>query len=717
MISSGKAVVGSVLCTIIVVSMVFCLYRKCAALWRRWRNRKINGSFRREEVETHQDFRKNVEAVIMDEDGIDVLYLRRLEDGELGTGFPKVVLNSGYAEDWPDEEKRVDGSVEGIKRTASREALLLQEPLDAAPVKKKLEDNTGISIPEQPLPPLPPSLPPMVPGSIPAKPTPPPPPPPPPLPSRRVAVLVRRTSPLPAPTPPPLPPRAAGLSALQLKPPPAPGGRQNSSRADHNSRSDGNGGTKLKPLHWDKIAPTNADHSVVWDEINDGSLRFDDELMETLFGYTNYRDRVSAGNGKNGVSTSSNKPASAPTSQVFIFEPRKSQNAAIVLKSITISRREIIEALLEGQGLSADTQEKLTKIAPTQEEASKIRQFDESNNKLAYAECFFYHILKAVPSAFTRLNAMLFRSNYDSDILQLKESLQTLELACKELRTRGLFLKLLEAILKAGNKMNAGTARGNAQGFNLSALGKLYDVKSTDGKTTLLHFVVKQVVRSEGRRCFINRTQTNLDLDCDTEDGQEKEFLSLGLQELGSLRTEFSNVRKAATIEYESLINTCSALSGCVAEIRNLVSSCDDIGERGGFLREMKQFLEGCDEELKVVGEEQTRVIELVKRTTDYYQVGASRDKGTNPLHLFVLIKDFLDMVDRVRADITQKLQKKKSTGAYSGLPPPLSSPARSPPRFLNDRLQPVKDILSPERHIPASQKKMMISDNLRHNF
>ncbi|PKI63160.1 hypothetical protein CRG98_016345 [Punica granatum] len=597
MISSGKAVVGSVLCTIIVVSMVFCLYRKCAALWRRWRNRKINGSFRREEVETHQDFRKNVEAVIMDEDGIDVLYLRRLEDGELGTGFPKVVLNSGYAEDWPDEEKRVDGSVEGIKRTASREALLLQEPLDAAPVKKKLEDNTGISIPEQPLPPLPPSLPPMVPGSIPAKPTPPPPPPPPPLPSRRVAVLVRRTSPLPAPTLPPLPPRAAGLSALQLKPPPAPGGRQNSSRADHNSRSDGNGGTKLKPLHWDKIAPTNADHSVVWDEINDGSLRFDDELMETLFGYTNYRDRVSAGNGKNGVSTSSNKPASAPTSQ-------------------------------------------------------------------------------AVPSAFTRLNAMLFRSNYDSDILQLKESLQTLELACKELRTRGLFLKLLEAILKAGNKMNAGTARGNAQGFNLSALGKLYDVKSTDGKTTLLHFV-----------------------------------------ELGSLRTEFSNVRKAATIEYESLINTCSALSGCVAEIRNLVSSCDDIGERGGFLREMKQFLEGCDEELKVVGEEQTRVIELVKRTTDYYQVGASRDKGTNPLHLFVLIKDFLDMVDRVRADITQKLQKKKSTGAYSGLPPPLSSPARSPPRFLNDRLQPVKDILSPERHIPASQKKMMISDNLRHNF
>ncbi|KAL4286922.1 hypothetical protein AHAS_Ahas19G0134600 [Arachis hypogaea] len=39
--------------------------------------------------------------------------------------------------------------------------------------------------------------------------------------------------------------------------------------------------------------------------------------------------------------------------------------------------------------------------------------------------------------------------------------------------------------------------RGNAQGFNLSALRKLPDVKSIDRKTSLLHFIVEQVAQKE----------------------------------------------------------------------------------------------------------------------------------------------------------------------------------------------------------------------------
>ncbi|XLS87277.1 hypothetical protein HN51_037443 [Arachis hypogaea] len=75
--------------------------------------------------------------------------------------------------------------------------------------------------------------------------------------------------------------------------------------------------------------------------------------------------------------------------------------------------------------------------------------------------------------------------------------LNTLYRGCKEMRASDLLLKFLEAILKAGNRMNAGTSRGNAQGFNLSALRKLPDVKSIDGKTSLLHFIVEQVAQKE----------------------------------------------------------------------------------------------------------------------------------------------------------------------------------------------------------------------------
>lgn len=369
--------------------------------------------------------------------------------------------------------------------------------------------------------------------------------------------------------------------------------------------------------------------------------------MEALFGYTN-SDQKSSEKSKKSSSTA------APSPQIFILDPRKSQNTAIIIKSLQIPRREILDAAMEGRGLNAETLEKLTKICPTKEETTKILQFSGDPAKLADAEAFLHHIIRVVPSAFVRFNAMLFRASYDPEILNLKESLQTCEFGCNELRSGGVFFKLLEAILKAGNRLNAGTNWGNAQGFNLTALRRLSDVKSADGKTTLLHFVVEQVVRSEGKR-----------------KGEERESLMLGLPAVESLKTEFGNVKRAARVDYEGLIGTCEAVAARVGEIKRVIG-----GETGRFAAEMREFLEGCEEEVSVVREEERRVIELVRKTNAYYQTGV---KGGNPLQLFVMVKDFLDNVDRVCGEMRKKLENGRG-----GSSPPLSPTPRSPVRFQN---------------------------------
>ncbi|PPS11348.1 hypothetical protein GOBAR_AA09293 [Gossypium barbadense] len=416
------------------------------------------------------------------------------------------------------------------------------------------------------------------------------------------------------------------------------------------SSGDGeNNQVKLKPLHWDKVNKKNADHSMVWDKINGGSFKFDDDLMEALFGYvaTNRKSPTGDSSSKNTKSVNNGSP-----SQIMVLDARKSQNIAIVLKSLALSRRELLDALNEGQGLEADTLEKLMRIAPTEEEQSQILDFDGDPTRLADADSFLFHILKALPSAFTRLNAMQFRSNYDLEILHMKESLQALELGCKELRSQRLFLKLLEAILKAGNRMNAGTARGNAQAFNLTSLLKLSDVKSTDGKTTLLHFVVEEVVRSEGKKCFISRM-------------------------VGGLSAEFTNVKKAAAIDFKIFSGTCSALAARVAEIKQLVLHCMADG-KGGFVQEMKGFINDAEEELKVIREEQKRVMDVVKRTTEYYQAEASKD----PFQVFVIVKDFLAMVDQVCVEIARNQQRRKSSTANYGSQSPNSQESRTKMRF-----------------------------------
>ncbi|KAI3759355.1 hypothetical protein L6452_07109 [Arctium lappa] len=363
---------------------------------------------------------------------------------------------------------------------------------------------------------------------------------------------------------------------------------------------------KMKRLHWQKV-DIEADHPVVWNEIANGSLRFDDELIDTLFEIkpTKLHPRFDSSN-------------STPSAKISILKPpRGSHIRGIALKAIAISRKQILDAVSEGRGLSGDVLEKLSKISPTEEEASKILQFTGNPTKLTEAESFFYHILKAMPTAFTRIDTMFFRSKFNQEILDLKESLQTIELGCKELRAPGIFWKLLEGILKVGNRLNAGTAKGNANGFKLSSLWKLYHVRSNSfWKMGLLNFVVEQVVVAEGKRCVIDTNPRSNDSDTVIEN--DEKYLMLGLPVLRRLSTDMSNVNKIASINYDNLIGVIPNLSDRVRKIREMVRQSN---EGGGFVKEMKEFVEESEEELVVIREEERRVMEISQGRLKEYDI------------------------------------------------------------------------------------------------
>ncbi|CAH8312978.1 unnamed protein product [Eruca vesicaria subsp. sativa] len=596
-------------------------------------------------------FGGNVKGLILDENGLDVLYWRKTQSqrNNKSGSFRKEIVHGGDGND--DEEKNVIYSKNKKKSEPVTEMPLLRGRSstshsvvhnDNHPVKS---DSFEFAKPDTPPPPPPP---PPVKKTAPA--------PPPPPPSKLNG---------PSPPPPPLLKKTAGS-----KPPPAPRG----SSSGEGSTSE-NGQVKLKPLHWDKVNP-DSDHSMVWDKIDRGSFSFDADLMEALFGY------VAVGK----KSPDHEKPISTTPTQIFILDPRKSQNTAIVLKSLGMTRHELVESLMEGNDFHPDTLERLARIAPTQEEQTMILQFDGDTTKLADAESFLFHLLKAVPSAFTRLNALLFRANYYPEISNHKNSLKTLDSACAELRSRGLFVKLLEAILKSGNRMNAGTARGDAQAFNLTALLKLSDVKSVDGRTTLLNFVVEEVVRSEGKRCLINRrslsrTSSNSISEVISKEEQEKEYLRLGLPVVGGLSSEFSNVKKAAAIDYDTVSATCLALTSRAKEARRVLSQC---GGDNRFVEKMVEFLDAAEEEVKVAREDEKKVMELVKRTTEYYQAGGPV-KGKNPLHLFVIVRDFLGMVDKVCVEIARNMQRRATGSSPQQQRNAVKFPVL-PPNFMSDR-------------------------------
>ncbi|KAL6975728.1 hypothetical protein U1Q18_024522 [Sarracenia purpurea var. burkii] len=172
------------------------------------------------------------------------------------------------------------------------------------------------------------SLLPLPPGRT-APPPPPGPPPPPPKP--------------PAPRPPP-PPKA-------VRPPPVPLGKPSSRRQGRSSSGGGDDlsaesdsqKTKLKPFFWDKVL-ANPDHSMVWHELKAGSFQVNEEMMETLFGYTNAEKTQ---NERRRESSSFD----SPQHYIQIIDAKKSQNLAILLKALNVTTEEVCDALKEGTTL------------------------------------------------------------------------------------------------------------------------------------------------------------------------------------------------------------------------------------------------------------------------------------------------------------------------------------------------------------------------------
>ncbi|KAH8507286.1 hypothetical protein Peur_049323 [Populus x canadensis] len=436
------------------------------------------------------------------------------------------------------------------------------------------------------------------------------------------------------PPPPPCPPPfLKGNNGSATGPPPSP--------SDQLSQytplgKDGAPLTKLKPLHWDKVRAA-PDKSMVWDKIRSSSFELDEEMIESLFGY-------------NFQSTEKNDEAKSktPSPSKHVLEPKRLQNITILSKAVTATAEQVCGALMRGDGLCLQQLEALAKMVPTEEEEAKLFGYKGNINELGSAEKFVRVVL-SIPFAFQRVEAMLYRETFEDEVVPLRNSFSMLEEACKELRSSRLFLKLLEAVLKTGNRMNVGTIRGGAKAFKLDALLKLSDVKGTDGKTTLLHFVVQEIIRSEGIRVSDSiMGRINQKNKTKTVKEREEDYRRMGLDLVSGLSTELYNVRKTATIDLDVLASSVSNLSDGMEKLKQLVNKDLLTDEKSrNFVHTTKSFLNYAARNLKELHEDEGRVMLHVREITEYFHGYVSREES-NPLRIFVIVRDFLGMLDHV---------------------------------------------------------------------
>ncbi|KAI4325098.1 hypothetical protein MLD38_030523 [Melastoma candidum] len=505
-----------------------------------------------------------------------------------------------------------------------------------------------------------------------------------------------RPQPPPQPRPPP-PPKVC-------RPPPAPPpklglrGRGNSASANgYDSNGDTEAPkTKLKPFFWDKVLAS-PDHSMVWHEIKSGSFQFNEEMMESLFGYNT--DNSKMDNKKGSLS------GDATPQYIQIIDSKKAQNLSILLRALNLTTEEVCDALTEGNELPGELLQTLLKATPSTDEELKLRMYTGDPSKLGPAERFL-KVLIEIPFAFKRVEALLFMTDAEEEESNVRESLETLEVACSKLRESRLFLKLLEAVLKTGNRMNDGTFRGGAQAFRLDTLLKLSDVRGTDGKTTLLHFVAQEIIRSEGIRAARTMREgqsmssvTSEDLINDLNQESADHYHILGLDIVSGLSAELEDVKKAAIIDADNVSASISKLNQSLGTTKEFLNSELKGVEECKFCDCLESFVDDMEYKVTSLQEEEKRMLALVESTAAYFHGSAGKSEG---FRLFAIIRDFLIMLDKVCKEIKESGTKDNSRTARKESP--VSSPTQENCQTSDIRQRLFPAILERQQYTSSSE-------------
>lgn len=197
--------------------------------------------------------------------------------------------------------------------------------------------------------------------------------------------------------------------------------------------------------------------------------------------------------------------------------------------------------------------------------------------------------------------------------------------------------------------MNVGTIRGGARAFKLDTLLKLADVKGTDGKTTLLHFVVQEMIRTEGIRMSDSiMGQIDRNTKSRTVEETEDNYRRMGLDLVAGLSTEICNVKRTASIDLDVIATSVSNLSDGMSKLQQLINKILQHGvTNDSFVHAMKTFLNHAENNLKELQAEENKVLLSVRQITEYYHGDVSKEEA-NPLRIFVIVRDFLGMLDQV---------------------------------------------------------------------
>uniref|UniRef100_A0A8C0K6D0 Formin like 1 n=1 Tax=Canis lupus dingo TaxID=286419 RepID=A0A8C0K6D0_CANLU len=314
----------------------------------------------------------------------------------------------------------------------------------------------------------PPSAPPLaspIPGSSD------PPPPPPPLPGGLP----------PPPPPPPLPPGADG---------PVPPTHHSIYVPGVKAKKPIQTKFRMPLLNWVALKPSQIT-GTVFTELNDEKV-----LQELDMSDFEEQFKTKSQGPSLDLSALKGKAAQKAPSKATLIEANRAKNLAITLRKGNLGADRICQAIemYDLQALGLDFLELLTRFLPTEYERSLITRFEQEQRpmeELSEEDRFMLRFSR-IPRLPERMATLTFLGNFPETVQLLMPQLNAIIAASMSIKSSDKLRQILEIVLAFGNYMNS-SKRGAAYGFRLQSLDVLLEMKSTDRKQTLLHYLVKVI--------------------------------------------------------------------------------------------------------------------------------------------------------------------------------------------------------------------------------
>ncbi|XP_058039012.1 formin-like protein 1 isoform X2 [Ahaetulla prasina] len=436
-------------------------------------------------------------------------------------------------------------------------------------------------LPPPPPPPLPginepPPAPPL-PGvvTIPQAPSMPPPPPPPPL----------LTFGGPAPPPPPPPPLPMSDGATSLA---------STVTAAVKIKKPIQTKFRMPVFNWVALKP-NQINGTIFNELNDEKVLQELDMSD----FEEQFKTKAQGPNKEFSNIKAKTLQKAPT-KISLIECNRAKNLAITLRKGGLSVDTICKAIqtYDLQTLNLDFLELLMRFIPTEYEMILIRKYEKEQrplDELSDEDQFMIKFSK-IPRLTERMNIMTFLGSF-ADTVQL----------------------LLPIVLAFGNYLNS-SKRGAAYGFRLQSLDALLDMKSTDRKQTLLHYIVRVI--------------------------QEKypEFLNFS--------SELHFLDKAGTVSLDSVLQDVRSLQRGMELTRKEFMRQDDSVILKDFLKTNIEMMEKLQADSKTAQE-------AYESTVEYF---GENPKTTPPTMFFPTFVRFIKAYQKAEEDI--QVWKKQEAAA-----------------------------------------------------